>query len=74
MKSVLAVTVNRRDFLKGAAAGAAGSALTGVVLVGWVHADARANPTTTIEVLPIPQCPSGGCADPRSADMQAYRP
>ena len=40
---------NRRDFLKGAAAGAGGSALTGVVLVGRVRADARANPTTTIE-------------------------
>jgi deferrochelatase/peroxidase EfeB len=36
------VDVNRRNFLKGTAAGAAGTALVGGVLVGGAHADANA--------------------------------
>lgn len=35
------MNVNRRNFLKGAAAGAAGTALTGGVLIGGARADAR---------------------------------
>ena len=34
--------VNRRNFLKGTAAGAAGTALAGGVLIGGAHADADA--------------------------------
>jgi deferrochelatase/peroxidase EfeB len=36
------VDVNRRNFLKGTAAGAAGTALAGGVLIGGAHADANA--------------------------------
>ncbi len=36
------VEVNRRNFLKGTAAGAAGTALAGGVLIGGAHADANA--------------------------------
>jgi deferrochelatase/peroxidase EfeB len=36
------VDVNRRNFLKGTAAGAAGTALAGGILVGGAHADANA--------------------------------
>jgi deferrochelatase/peroxidase EfeB len=36
------VDVNRRNFLKGTAAGAAGTALVGGVLIGGAHADANA--------------------------------
>ena len=34
--------INRRNFLKGTAAGAAGTALAGGVLIGGAHADANA--------------------------------
>ncbi len=34
--------VNRRNFLKGTAAGAAGTALVGGVLIGGAHEDANA--------------------------------
>jgi deferrochelatase/peroxidase EfeB len=37
------VDVNRRNFLKGTAAGAAGTALVGGVLIGGAHADADAS-------------------------------
>jgi deferrochelatase/peroxidase EfeB len=65
------VTINRRDFHKGAASGAAGSALTGVVLVGGVHADARANPTTTSESYPFHGAHQAGVLTPsgRHADL-----
>jgi deferrochelatase/peroxidase EfeB len=39
------VDVNRRNFLKGTAAGAAGTALVGGVLIGGAHADANAATT-----------------------------
>ena len=39
--------VNRRNFLKGTAAGAAGTALVGGVLIGGAHADANAATTGT---------------------------
>jgi deferrochelatase/peroxidase EfeB len=35
------MSLSRRSFLKGAAAGAAGTALTGATLIGGAHADAR---------------------------------
>jgi deferrochelatase/peroxidase EfeB len=40
------VDVNRRNFLKGTAAGAAGTALVGGVLIGGAHADADAATTS----------------------------
>jgi deferrochelatase/peroxidase EfeB len=41
------VDVNRRNFLKGTAAGAAGTALVGGVLIGGAHADANAATTSS---------------------------
>jgi deferrochelatase/peroxidase EfeB len=41
-----AVNLSRRSFLKGAAAGAAGTALTGGVLIGGAHADAAGRRTS----------------------------
>ena len=41
--------VSRRHFLKGAAAGTAGTALAGGVLIGGARADADAAPVTTAD-------------------------
>ncbi len=65
--------VNRRNFLKGAAAGAAGTALTGGVLIGGAHADERsagAAPTPATE-YPFHGANQSGVLTPAPAEKQA---
>lgn len=67
------MTVNRRDFLKGAAAGAAGTALTGGVLLGGAHVDARADSVSvTTPSYPFHDAHQAGVITPPPADKQAY--
>ncbi|MBB1155426.1 MULTISPECIES: iron uptake transporter deferrochelatase/peroxidase subunit [Amycolatopsis] len=65
--------VNRRNFLKGAAAGAAGTALTGGVLIGGAQADERsagAAPTPATE-YPFHGANQSGVLTPAPAEKQA---
>ncbi|MGW4399458.1 iron uptake transporter deferrochelatase/peroxidase subunit [Amycolatopsis nivea] len=65
--------VNRRNFLKGAAAGAAGTALTGGVLIGGAQADERsagATPTPATE-YPFHGANQSGVLTPAPAEKQA---
>ncbi len=65
--------VNRRNFLKGAAAGAAGTALTGGVLIGGAQADERsagAVPTPATE-YPFHGANQSGVLTPAPAEKQA---
>ncbi len=59
------MSVSRRNFLKGAAAGSAGTALAGGVLIGGARVDAEhhAGPRGS-ELLPVPRHPPGRGADP----------
>jgi deferrochelatase/peroxidase EfeB len=66
--------VSRRRFLQGAAAGAAGTALTGGVLIGGARADAATAPGTA---QPTPSYPfhganQAGVLTPGPADKQAF--
>ncbi|GAB3389566.1 deferrochelatase/peroxidase EfeB [Amycolatopsis echigonensis] len=65
--------VNRRNFLKGAAAGAAGTALTGGVLIGGAQADERsagAAPAPATE-YPFHGANQSGVLTPAPAEKQA---
>ncbi|MBN9744630.1 deferrochelatase/peroxidase EfeB [Amycolatopsis sp. A1MSW2902] len=65
--------VNRRNFLKGAAAGAAGTALTGGVLIGGAQADERsagAAPTPATE-YPFHGANQSGVLTPAPVEKQA---
>ena len=69
--------VNRRNFLKGTAAGAAGTALAGGVLIGGAHADAdaaTAGSSTVVEEASYPfhATRQSGVLTPPPSGKQAY--
>jgi len=68
------MTVSRRNFLRGAAAGAATTALTGGVLIGGAHADARpaAGTPQTEDSYPFHGEHQAGILTPGPADKQNY--
>ena len=67
------MSVSRRNFLKGAAAGAAGTALTGGVLAGGAHADARTDTgPTSADSYPFHGAHQAGVLTPPPADKQSY--
>jgi deferrochelatase/peroxidase EfeB len=70
------VNINRRNFLKGTAAGAAGTALAGGVLIGGARADADAATTTsgpaTEESYPFHGARQSGVLTPGPAEKQAF--
>ena len=70
------MNINRRNFLKGTAAGAAGTALTGGVLIGGAHADANAATTTSGPVTeasyPFHGARQSGVLTPGPAEKQAF--
>jgi deferrochelatase/peroxidase EfeB len=70
------VNINRRNFLKGTAAGAAGTALTGGVLIGGAHADANAATATagpaTEASYPFHGARQSGVLTPGPAEKQAF--
>jgi deferrochelatase/peroxidase EfeB len=66
------MTVSRRHFLRGAAAGAAGAALAGGVLIGGARADADADPGTTTRAFPFYGVHQAGVLTPGPADKQAF--
>jgi deferrochelatase/peroxidase EfeB len=68
------VSVSRRNFLRGAAAGAAGTALTGGVLVGGARADARpADGAPAIhDAYPFHGPHQAGILTPGPADKQSF--
>jgi deferrochelatase/peroxidase EfeB len=69
------VNINRRNFLKGTAAGAAGTALAGGVLIGGARADADAatNPgPVTEDSYPFHGIHQSGVLTPDPADKQAF--
>jgi deferrochelatase/peroxidase EfeB len=68
------MSVSRRNFLRGAAAGVAGTALTGGVLIGGAHADARPASGTpqTEDSYPFHGEHQSGILTPGPADKQAY--
>ena len=54
------MSVSRRNFLKGAAAGTAGTALTGGVLTGGARADgSTAHGPADAGLVPVPRNPPG---------------
>jgi deferrochelatase/peroxidase EfeB len=67
------MSVSRRNFLKGAAAGAAGTALTGGVLIGGAHADASA-PVGPAEhdSYPFHGMHQAGILTPPPSDKQSF--
>jgi deferrochelatase/peroxidase EfeB len=69
------VNINRRNFLKGTAAGAAGTALAGGVLIGGAHADADAatvsGPVTEAS-YPFHGVHQSGVLTPGPGDKQAF--
>jgi deferrochelatase/peroxidase EfeB len=69
------VNVNRRNFLKGTAAGAAGTALAGGVLIGGAHADASAATNSgpvTAESYPFHGPHQSGVLTPGPSGKQAF--
>jgi deferrochelatase/peroxidase EfeB len=68
------MSVSRRNFLKGAAAGAAGTALAGGMVIGGAHADARpAAGTPTVEdAYPFHGAHQAGVLTPAPANKQQY--
>ncbi|MGC4112231.1 MAG: Dyp-type peroxidase [Nocardioides sp.] len=66
--------LNRRKFLKGAAAGAAGTALTGGVLIEGARADARGSASGTSEAASYPfhGLHQSGILTPGPATKQSY--
>ncbi len=69
------ISLSRRNFLKGAAAGAAGTALAGGVLAGGAHADARTSDTAAPPVqesFPFHGMHQSGILTPGPADKQNY--
>lgn len=66
--------LNRRNFLKGAAAGTAGTALTAGVIAGGVHADARSADSAATEKgsYPFHSEHQSGILTPGPFDKQAY--
>ena len=65
--------VSRRNFLKGAAAGTAGTALAGGVLIGGARADAApATAAATTESYPFHGLHQAGVLTPGPADKQAF--
>lgn len=68
------MSLSRRNFLKGAAAGTAGTALTGGMLIGGAHADARpASGTPEAEAsYPFYGTNQSGVLTPGPAAKQAY--
>jgi deferrochelatase/peroxidase EfeB len=65
--------VSRRSFLKGAAAGAAGTALTGGVLLGGAHADADTNRVSSPpSSYPFHGAHQAGILTPRPGDKQRF--
>ena len=65
--------VSRRNFLKGAAAGTAGTALAGGVLIGGARADAApATAPATTESYPFHGLHQAGVLTPGPADKQAF--
>ncbi|HUN36838.1 MAG TPA: iron uptake transporter deferrochelatase/peroxidase subunit [Trebonia sp.] len=69
------MTASRRNFLKGAVTGAAGTALAGGVLIGGAHADANAATTgdtvTEAATYPFHGVNQAGILTPGPADKQA---
>jgi deferrochelatase/peroxidase EfeB len=71
------VNPSRRNFLKGAVSGAAGTALAGGVLIGGAHADAQAatatadDATPTAASYPFHGAHQAGILTPAPADKQA---
>ena len=66
---------NRRSFLRGAAAGAVGTAVTGGVLIGGAHADADAansSAVTTAESYPFHGVNQSGILTPTPGAKQAF--
>jgi deferrochelatase/peroxidase EfeB len=69
------VNINRRNFLKGTAAGAAGTALAGGVLIGGARADADAATTAgpvTEAAYPFHGVHQSGVLTPGPSDKQAF--
>ncbi len=68
------MSVSRRNFLMGAAAGAAGTALTGGVLIGSAHADARMTDGAPAlhDSFPFHGRNQAGILTPGPADKQSY--
>ena len=67
--------VSRRKFLRGAAAGAAGTALTGGVLLGGARADADAGnsaASTTADSYPFHGANQSGVLTPGPAGKQPF--
>jgi deferrochelatase/peroxidase EfeB len=67
------MTLSRRKFLQGAVAGAAGTALTGGVLIGGAHADSRDGSTDPAPAssYPFHGAHQAGVLTPGPADKQA---
>ena len=66
------MSMNRRNFLKGTAAGAAGTALAGGLLVGGAHADRPATGTpSTAPLFPFHGAHQSGILTPDPAGKQA---
>jgi len=68
------MSFSRRDFLKGAVVGAAGTALTGGVLIGGAHADASSTDTAPAahDAYPFHGPYQSGILTPGPADKQNY--
>jgi deferrochelatase/peroxidase EfeB len=69
------VNINRRNFLKGTAAGAAGTALAGGVLIGGAHADADAatnSAPVTADSYPFHGTHQSGVLTPGPSGKQAF--
>ncbi|GAA5201872.1 iron uptake transporter deferrochelatase/peroxidase subunit [Rugosimonospora acidiphila] len=68
------MSVSRRNFLKGAATGAAGTALAGGTLLGGAHADARpaTGTPTAADSYPFHGPNQAGILTPAPADKQNY--
>lgn len=66
------MSISRRNFLKGTAAGAAGTALTGGLLIGGAHADARpvAGAPEVADSYPFHAAHQAGILDPGPANKQ----
>ncbi|QMU70220.1 Dyp-type peroxidase [Streptacidiphilus sp. P02-A3a] len=66
---------SRRNFLRGAAVGAVGTAVTGGVLIGGAHADAdaaKSGQSTTVESYPFHGANQSGILTPGPADKQPF--
>ena len=69
------ITPSRRSFLRGAAAGAVGTAVTGGVLIGGAHADADAANTgqvKTSDTYPFHGANQSGILTPTPGDKQPF--